>query len=158
MALGDLAFDFSHVKTRLGRVFVTADEGTTWVEVGRCRDVQMRWEKVVSPKDQNGREKQLAADITGTAVLTQTEVEEFDNIAELLHPTGNGLWVKFTEVTATTATAGAAAGAIIKNALFTANGTIDYGGNESFIELEFTGRVSAADLAGFGTDQEIVFG
>lgn len=157
MALTDFSFDFSAVKARIGRVFVSDDSGSTWVELGRCRDVKTMMAKVVSPKDQNGREKQLCADISADVVLTQTGADEFDNISLILHPTGNGLWVKFTEVYATTATAGAAAGVVLKNVLFTMDGELNWGGDESFLSLNITGRVAVSELAGFGTSGSVTF-
>ncbi len=159
MAIGDYQFDLANVKTRLGRVFVTADEGTTWIEVGRCRDVKLTSSKVVTPTDQNGREKQLAHDVVGTFVLTQTGDDEIVNTDALLHPAGSGLWIKFTDATATTATAGAAAGMTAKNAIPTMDSEFDFGGNPSFLAFEFKGRVSIDGFKALGdTNKEVVFG
>lgn len=159
MAIGDLGFAFERVKTRLGRVFVTADDGTTWIEVGRCRDVKLSSAKVVTPADQNGREKQLAHDVEGNFVLTQTGDEDIVNTDALLHPSGDGLWIKFTDVTATTATAGAAAGMTAKNVLLTMDSEFDFNGNESFMPFNFKGRVSIDGFKALGdTNTEVVFG
>lgn len=157
MAIGDLGFDFAAVKTRLGRVFVSADDGTTWVEIGRCRDVKLTWQKLNTAKDQQGRTKMLAADITANIVLTQTSETEFDNIGELINPAGNGLQVKFTDAFATTATAGAAAGKTLVNAIFTADGELDWSGGDSFIPMTIEGRIAATDLSDFGTSGTITF-
>ena len=159
MAIGDLGFAFERVKTRLGRVFVSADAGTTWIEVGRCRDVKLTSAKVVTPTDQNGREKQLAHDVDGNFVLTQTDDTDIVNTDALLHPTGSGLWVKFTDATATTATAGAAEGMTAKNALLTLDSEFDFGGNASFMAFNFKGRVSIDGFKALGdTDQDVIFG
>ena len=159
MALGDLGFAFERVKTRLGRVFVTADDGTTWVEVGRCRDVKLTSAKVVTPTDQNGREKQLAHDVEGNFILTQTDDTDIVNTDALLHPSGSGLWVKFTDATATTATAGAADGMTAKNVLLTNDSEFDFNGNASFMSFNFKGRVSIDGFKALGdTNKEVVFG
>ena len=159
MALGDLSFDTSAVKTRLGRVFVSDDDGTTWIEVGRCQDVKLNFNKVVTPMDQNGREKQLAVDVVGTYVLTQTSDTELANVDALVHPSGQGLWMKFTDVTATTATADAAAGSVVKNVLNTFEGELDFGGGNSFLSFEFKGRVSIDGFVALGgASTELVFG
>ncbi len=159
MALGDLSFDTSAVKTRLGRVFASEDDGTTWVEVGRCQDVKLNFSKVVTPSDQNGREKQLAVDVVGTFVLTQTSDTELSNVSSLVHPSGQGIWMKFTDVTATTATADSADGSVVKNVLCTFDGELDFGGGNSFLGFEFKGRVSVTGFEALGgASTELVFG
>lgn len=158
MALSDLGFSFARVKTRLGRCFVSADGGTTMIEIGRCRDVMVKGTKNVAPKDQNGREKMLSLDIEGTFVLTQTGDEEIENLNLLLHPAGAGLQIKFTDVTATTSTAAAAAGATFEGVVVTADVELDYNGNESFIPCSFTGRIPISDVAQLASDGTVVFG
>ncbi len=163
MALADYSFDFADVLTRLGRVYASDDDGVNWHDLGRMRDVTVELSKVVSPKDQNGREKQLATDVVGNMVLTQTNLDQLDNITFLTSPSGDGLWVKLTddvetEGTTPTETVTAADGINFKGVLFTLEGTLDYSGNESFLSLSFTGRISMTDLQSAGTPKEIDFG
>ncbi len=163
MALADFGFDFQKVLTRLGRVYGSDDDGVNWNDLGRMRDVNIEMTKVVSEKDQNGREKQLCMDVVANMVLTQTSDTEFDNLTFLTNPSGDGLWVKFTddvaiEGTTPTETVTAADGILFKGVLFTLDGTIDYSGNDSMFSLTFTGRISMTDLQGAGTVGEINFG
>lgn len=163
MALADFGFDFSKVLTRLGRVYVSDDDAANVHDLGRMRDVTVEFSKVVSPKDQNGREKQLAMDVVGNLVLTQTSATEFDNLTFLTNPSGDGLWVYFTDDVETEGATGvetvvAASGIVFKGVLFTIEGTLDYGGNESFLSLSFTGRISMTDLQNAGTNKTVDFG
>ena len=159
MALADLGFNFAAVLARIGRVYVSDDDGTTYYEPGRFKNVVINTAKVVTDPDQQGRIKQQAYDITGQLVLTQTSSVELENLELLLHPSGDGLWVKFTDDVPATGAAGAGAadGLEFKNVLFTAEPSFDMGGGESMIAMEFTGRVSVTGFSALGSSNELSF-
>lgn len=157
MALSDFTKDITEVISRGGGVFVTDDNGTTYYDLGRVKNVEVNWEPVTTDPDTAGRPKQLAADITFSWVMTQTDTDQLSNL-NLLHESGtNGIWVKFTSVFTDTTGAGAAAGFEVKNALVVMTGQISFNQDESMISCECSGRIPMSELIKLGTLSEITF-
>lgn len=157
MAFTDFTKDVARQISYTGSVFVSDDDGVTWYDLGIVRDVNMKGTANNTSKNTAGRIKQLSTDIDGQIIMMQTSDDEFDNLNLLTDPTGDGLWLKFTDECATAATAGAAAGKVFENVNFTAEPEINWDGQENMIMLKFTGRVSNSELTNFGTTGTLTF-
>lgn len=152
MAFTDLGTDVANVLYRAGKAFITDDDGTTYYDLGRIRDVIVEFTPNELEPDTTGGVVVNSWNMEITLIMTQTSADEIGNFSLLA---GTILWVKLTDGCETTATAGAANGKEFKNVTLIPGLRLDFNGGESTIPVTIKGRVSAADITSFGTTDEI---
>lgn len=152
-----LAKTVVNVTARGGSAFVSDDDGVTYYDFGRQKNVMIEFSPVETEPDTAGRTVQLAADVVLTAVLTQTSDTEMANLDDLNAVATNGVRLKFTSVFTNAAGAGAANGWTFINVFPTFAGQIKFDNTESGITMVAKGRCNMPDLAGLGTTQTLTF-
>jgi len=152
-----LAKTVVNVLARGGGAFVSDDDGVTYYDMGRVKNLELKGEAVTTEKDTAGRELQLAFDVTLTGVMTQSSDTEILNIQELQALATNGLWMKFTTAFTNAAGAGAATGYLFKNVLPAFSLDIKFDNTESGISFVAMGRVSVDDFSDLGSTQTLTF-
>lgn len=160
MALTDFTRDVSQEIARMGGVYIS-DDGSSFNDPGRVRDVSFDWEAVTGSADTGGRQKTRAFDVTLTFTLMQSSAATLGGVASLANPTGDGLTLAFTSsIVEPDASTGA-----ITNAEFTfhgclpeVSGSIPFNGDETAIPVTVRGRVPVSEFQSLATTGLMTFG